>query len=102
MVDENTALVRRWIAFAERGFAGDFADFIADTYTGHLGDQTMDRVELERLERAFLEAFPDTTHTIHDLIAKGDRVVARLTMNATHRGESAGIPATNRAVELTA
>lgn len=47
---------------------------------------------------AFLAAFPDYRETVHDLIAAGDRVVARITFSGTHRGELFGLPATGRAV----
>ncbi len=45
-------------------------------------------------------AFPDKRYTVHDLIAEGDKVVARWTLNATHKGEYMGIPATNKQVTL--
>ena len=84
-------LIRLWIAFADRGFAGSFDDFIAADYVGHLGASRMDRAELERLERDFARSFPDMQHTIDELMAEGDRVAARLTSRGTHRGRvSAG------------
>ena len=97
----NKELVRRWIAFANSGFSGDFALFISSDYVGHLGPAVMDRGELERLERQFNLAFPDAHHRVDDLVAEGDRVVLRTTARATHRGEFEGIPATGRAVEFT-
>ena len=68
---------------------------------GHLGATKMDRNELERLERQFSVAFPDTHHTVDDLIAEGDLVVLRTTARATHRGRFEGIDPTNRSVEFT-
>ena len=99
--DRHKELIRRWIAFANTGFAGSFDRFIAAGYIGHTGAAKMDRAELERAERQFCEAFPDAHHTIDDLIAEGDRVVLRTTARATHQGEFEGIPATHRAVEFT-
>jgi steroid delta-isomerase-like uncharacterized protein len=99
--DRNKELIRRWMAFANAGFAGSFDQFVAADYIGHMGAATMDRAELERLERQFGTAFPDAHHTIDDLIAEGDRVVLRTTARATHQGEFEGIPPTGRAVEFT-
>jgi predicted ester cyclase len=98
---KNKSLIRRWIAFGNAGFAGSFEPFISDDYVGHLGATTMDRNELERLERQFVVAFPDARHTIDDLIAEGDRVVLRTTARATHRGTFEGIARTDRSVEFT-
>ena len=43
-------------------------------------------------------AFPDLHFTIEDLIAEGDTVAGRLTMNGTHTGPLMGMPPTGRAV----
>jgi predicted ester cyclase len=40
-----------------------------------------------------LEAFPDLQITIEDVIAEGDRVVLRETLNGTLQGELIGNPA---------
>jgi predicted ester cyclase len=49
----------------------------------------------------FRRGFPDVRSSIEDLIAEGDRVVARWRARATHRGEYAGVPPTGREVEFT-
>jgi predicted ester cyclase len=100
-LDDNKDLIRRWVEFSNAGFAGSFDEFISADYMGHLGAVTMDRQELERLERVFSAAFPDAHHTVDDLIADGDRVVLRTTARATHRGEFEGIAPTGRSVEFT-
>jgi steroid delta-isomerase-like uncharacterized protein len=48
----------------------------------------------------FRAAFPDQWWQIEDLIAEGDKVVARTTMRGTHLGDFFGIPPTGRAVTL--
>jgi predicted ester cyclase len=49
----------------------------------------------------FRRGFPDVVSTIEDLIAEGDKVVARWRSRATHRGEYMGIPPTGEEVEFT-
>jgi predicted ester cyclase len=100
-LDKNKNLIRRWIEFSNIGFAGSFDDFISAGYIGHVGATTMDRHQLERLERQFCVAFPDLHHTVDDLIAEGDRVVLRTTARATHRGHFEGVDPTGRFVEFT-
>jgi steroid delta-isomerase-like uncharacterized protein len=50
--------------------------------------------------RAAIAAFSDIHYTIDNLIAEGDKVVARWTGNFTHSGEFAGVPATGKWVTL--
>ena len=92
-VEENKALVRReqeelWNATGNLDAAQEL--FVAD------------RVEVARQEAAdFREGFPDVVSTIEDLIAEGDKVVARWRARATHQGEYMGIPPTGKEVEFT-
>ena len=44
----------------------------------------------------YLTAFPDLHFTVEDLIAEGDKVVARLTGRGTQQGEFMGIPPTGK------
>lgn len=48
----------------------------------------------------FRSAFPDFHTTIEDMISEGDRVVTRLTMHGTHKGEFMGIPATGKKISV--
>jgi predicted ester cyclase len=92
-VEENKALVRReqeelWNHTGDLDAAGEiFAP---------------DYVEAARQEAAdFRQGFPDVVSTIEDLIAEGDKVVARWKSSATHQGEYMGIPPTGKEVEFT-
>ena len=49
----------------------------------------------------FLSAFPDLHFTVEDLIAEGDKVVARATLSGTQQGTFMGIPATGKHVTIT-
>jgi predicted ester cyclase len=61
-----------------------------------------EQAEAARQEAAdFRQGFPDVVSTIEDLIAEGDKVVARWRSHATHQGEYIGIPPTGKEVEFT-
>jgi predicted ester cyclase len=49
----------------------------------------------------FRQGFPDVVSTIDDLIAEGDKVVARWRSRATHQGDYMGIPPTGNRVQFT-
>jgi len=48
-----------------------------------------------------LAGFPDYQTTIDELIAEGDKVVARITMTGTHTGSFMGVPPTGRFISFT-
>jgi steroid delta-isomerase-like uncharacterized protein len=55
--------------------------------------------------REFLEtvrrAFPDMQVEVHEILAEGDAVAARVTYRGTHSDEFLGIPATSRTAEVS-
>ena len=46
-------------------------------------------------------AFPDFHNWVEDLVAEGDKVVARLTYTGTHQGEMFGLAPTGRTITYT-
>jgi steroid delta-isomerase-like uncharacterized protein len=55
----------------------------------------------KKVHTTTLIGMPDWQTTIDDLIAEGDKAVARITMTGTHTGDFWGIPATGKRVEFT-
>ena len=101
-IDQNIALIRRWLRMADGGFTGDFGEFFTADYAGHVSGRIhMDLTELMRLERGFAAAFTDTIRSIDDVWGADDKVVLRITTRARHSGEFNGIPATGRNILMT-
>lgn len=100
MSEANKAVVRRWIAgWNERGadavdelFAPDFADQQLAQALG--GPVTLDGLK-GRL-RALEGALGRAQFEEQEMIAEGDRVVVRWTMEGTHGGAYLGLLATGR------
>ena len=92
-VEENKALVRR--EQAELWNHTGNLDAAAELFAP-------DRVEDARQEAAAVRrGFPDLESTIEDLIAEGDKMVARWRSRATHQGEYMDIPPSSKEVEFT-
>jgi steroid delta-isomerase-like uncharacterized protein len=47
-------------------------------------------------------AFPDMRFTVEDVVAEGDKVVVRYSIQGTHQGPFMGLPATGKAFTTTA
>jgi steroid delta-isomerase-like uncharacterized protein len=53
---------------------------------------------LKHVWAMLLRAFPDIHVTVEDVIAEGDKVVARNTVTGTHLGDYRGVPPTGKSV----
>lgn len=81
----------------------DFAladELIAEriAFRGSLGQTVQGRESFKAYVREVRRAFPDFHNQVEELVAEGDRVVARLTYTGTHAGELFGIAPTGRRV----
>lgn len=69
---------------------------IADTYIQHNPTLPSGLSGLQDGLRGFLTVFPDLSVELADLIAEGDRVVARMRWRGTHSAPLFGLAATGR------
>lgn len=58
--------------------------------------------EYKHVYGIFASAFHDSELTIDDIIADGDKVMTRVTLRCTHKGEFDGIPPTGRSLTVGA
>ena len=85
--------------------AGDidgFGDCVADDFVEH---EEMPGLEpskegVKQLFHMYRAAFPDLRMEAQDILASGDKVVARVRATGTQRGEFMGIPATGKSVDV--
>jgi steroid delta-isomerase-like uncharacterized protein len=103
-IEDNKNIVRR---YQDAYNAGDF-EALAEVMATNVQTPNIARGMPPGLEGAIvvhqttLLGMPDYHTTIEDLIAEGDKVVARVTMTGTHTGDFWGVPPTGRRVNLTA
>jgi predicted ester cyclase len=101
----NKELIRELLAHMDAGRLDVIERYYAASYvdrsptalrSGPPGCDAL-RAAVERM----YAAFPDTVHTIDDLVAEGDRVAARITARGTFTGPLFGHPPTGAIVEMT-
>jgi steroid delta-isomerase-like uncharacterized protein len=98
MSEENKALVQRsW----EIDNPESLDEFYPPNVVWHMPEQELRGIEeAKQFVSTFLEAFPDTSFSVEDLIAEGDKVVSRYTARGTHQGETEEFgPPTGRQLE---
>ena len=102
-LESNVATYRRW--FDEGCSQGnvDLADelYSPDYVTHPVRPGLPPTLEgLKIFIRALREGLPDMNCPVDDVIAEGDRVAGRFSIQGTHRGTLLGIPATGNRVEV--
>jgi steroid delta-isomerase-like uncharacterized protein len=100
---ENKALIRRVLdeLYNQRNLA--LIDAVAtENVIEHTPSIDLNgRDSWKQYATMFLTAFPDITLSIDDLIAEDDTVVARWTVQATHKGLLRNIPPTGKKITFS-
>jgi steroid delta-isomerase-like uncharacterized protein len=101
--ERNKGIVKRFFEEWNKGNIKIADELYAPEYSWYYSSTTpkpMNREETIGFFEMFLKAFPDANWTIQGLFPVGDRVIAWLTVRATHKGEFQGIPATENKIEV--
>lgn len=99
--ETNKAIVRRYFDQVLDEQQHDLAEeFLAENIELHGSGLAPGLEVVQQWLTMFAAAFPDGHYTVEDVVAEGDRVVARTTFNGTHKDEMQGIPATGKAVSV--
>lgn len=100
MAAENKAIVRRFYEeVVNNGNMTVAGELMAQDYIEHgsPAGQPSGIVGFQQFVAMVATAFPDLQVTVEDLIAEGDKVVARVTVRGTHKGTLMGsIPPTGK------
>jgi len=103
MSEQNKALVRRFYEEVfNRQNVGAIDDICAPDFVDHnaMPGQAAGLQGMKDMFGAYLNAFPDMKTTVQEMIAERDLVVARFTVEATHKGEIYGTPATGKRIAV--
>ena len=102
-VEENKNIVRRYQEIYNKNDLDALSEVLTeDLLTPKILPGVKPGLEgAKQVHATSLIGMPDWHTRIDDLIAEGDKVVARITMTGTHTGDFWGIPATGKRVEYT-
>ena len=106
--EQNKAIVRRWFDEVLSQGKADTIDEIcvrcAPSFVvirGVVENPPGGLEGVKELVNMLRSAFPDLNATIEDQIAEDDKVVSRMTMRGTQRGEFMGIPPSGKQFEIS-
>jgi ketosteroid isomerase-like protein len=87
--EDPSRLLRRYYEAWSDGDADALRSLLTDDYRGHVhtlaGTEERDSDQLAEVLAGHAEAFERTTFGVRDLLCDGDRLAARVTMQARHR-----------------
>ena len=99
---DHAATIRRMYDLISAGDIDGFGALLADDMVEHeelpgLAPTKEGVLAFFRMHRA---AFPDMRMEVQDVVASGDKVVARVRLTGTHQGAFMDIPATGKSVDV--
>ena len=99
---DHAATMRRAYDLLNAGDVDGFGDLLADDFVEHeeLPGLAPTKEGIKDFFKMYLAAFPDLRMDAEDVLASGDKVVARLRATGTHEGEFLGIPATGKSFDV--
>jgi steroid delta-isomerase-like uncharacterized protein len=102
--EESKATMRRYLDVFEQGNNLDILDeLLAPDYINHTPatpDLPTGPEGVKGVVTMFQSAMPDLRVIVEDMIAEGDKVATRYTLEGTHRGELFGVPPTGQRLSI--
>ena len=106
LTEQNRAIALR---FAQEGWGTNLGweniwdELMAADVVHHFNSQAEPIIGLEAnkaFNASLFRGFPDIKHRVEDVIAEGEKVVYRTTLEGTHTGEFLGIPPTGKLTKI--
>ena len=101
--EANKQLVREYFKAFLAADEAWWNKHIAPSFRRHdpgLPFEVVGPVGVKKLAEALLPGIPDMQLPIADLVAEGEKVLARLSVKGTHAGDLMGVPATGRTIDI--
>jgi steroid delta-isomerase-like uncharacterized protein len=102
--EQNKAIVLKWFGEVNKDnfnslykelFAADSKHYIPPNA------EPLGYEDYKPMAQNIYNAFPEITHTVDEIFAEGDKVVAKILVHTVHKGKFFGIPATGKDLEWT-
>jgi steroid delta-isomerase-like uncharacterized protein len=102
-VEENKTTMRQYLGVFEEGNIDLLDEVLAPDYVNHTPatpDLPTGPEGVKGVVSMFRGGMPDLKVVVEDMIAEGDKVATRYTLEGTHEGELFGVPPTGRRLSI--
>jgi steroid delta-isomerase-like uncharacterized protein len=101
-MDDHSLTMRSTYQRINAGDIDGFGKLVADDFVEHEESSGFPPTKEGTLEffRVILTAFPDMYMEVEDLLASGDKTVARVRLTGTHQGEFMSVPPTGKRADV--
>jgi len=102
--EQNKATVLRWLnEVSKSNFDSLYEELFAKDSKQYIPPNAdpLSFEEYKPMAQHIYTAFPEITHTVDEIVADGDKVVAKILVHTVHEGEFFGVPATGKHLEWT-
>ncbi len=100
--EENKALMKRFLEASVDLDEASLKALLAPDFVAHIPGGPANRDAFVQHNYRFVAAFSDRQFEVEDLVAEGDKVVARAVWRGTHTGDFMGLPATGKQLAVSA
>ena len=94
----HTELALRFLGLVDRHEFDAAGAMLSDDFQLYFSAQQLNKTDTMSMIPSVYESFSDLKHEVHETIAAGDRVVARMTLRGTHTGLFEGLAASGRTI----
>jgi steroid delta-isomerase-like uncharacterized protein len=101
--EESKATMHRYLGVFEQGNIDLLDELLAPDYINHTPatpDLPTGPEGVKGVVSMFRSAMPDLRVVVEDMIAEGDKVATRYTLEGTHEGELFGVPPTGQRLSI--
>jgi steroid delta-isomerase-like uncharacterized protein len=101
---DNEAAMRHFLEQINAGDVNAAAELLADNFVEHevVPGLEPNKEGTRQFFGMMITAFPDLRLDAQDILTSGDKVVARLRVTGTNKGEFMGMPATGKSINVQA
>jgi steroid delta-isomerase-like uncharacterized protein len=99
---DHSGTMRRLYDLIGAGDIDGFGDLLAEDFVEHEETPGLEPTKdgVKQFFHMYRAAFPDLRMEPLDVLASGDKVVARVRATGTHQGEFMGMPASGRSIDV--